>query len=133
MVGILIVAHSELGSALIETSKMIYGDSENLKAISFVHGEGLDILKNRIIDEVNKMEAENGCLVLLDVFGGTPMNASIMALGNRENVEFVYGVNMPMLLEVLSMKDTCNNIKELSDIAVKAGSDNIGRVKKSKA
>lgn len=132
MIGILIVAHDQLGKALIDTSRMIYGDSENLKAVSFVHGEGLDILKNKIIDEVNEMETENGCMVLLDIFAGTPMNASIMALGDREDVEFVYGVNIPMLLEVLSMRDTCD-VKELSNIALEAGGKSIGSVSKSNA
>lgn len=128
MVGLLIVAHDELAKALINTSKMIYGEVENLEAVSFVPGEGLEILKDKILKTTEKMDMKCGCIVLLDVFGGTPMNASIMALGKKEDIDFIHGVNMPMVLEVLAMRESMN-VKELADIAVNAGKNGIGSIR----
>lgn len=131
MIGILIVAHNEYAKALIDTSKMIYGEVENIEAVSFVHGEGLEILKNKILDKIKTINTSDGCIVLLDVFGGTPMNASVMALGEREDVSFVYGTNISMLLEVLSRRESVG-IRELTEIAINAGKESIGSVKNLK-
>lgn len=131
MKGIIIVAHNELSKSLIDTAQMIYGEAKNIEAISFVNGEGLEILQNKILNSLKNIDTEDGCLVLLDVFGGTPMNASVLALGNRDDVEFVYGVNIPMLLEVLAARENVD-IKGLADIALEAGKNNIGTVRNIK-
>ena len=62
------------------------------------------------------MENEEGVLVLTDMFGGTPSNASFANLNNLD-FECVTGLNLPMMLEVLINRDI-KTLKELVNIAV---------------
>jgi PTS system mannose-specific IIA component len=80
-----------------------------------------DLLK--VIDQANE---GNGVIILTDLFGGTPSNLSISALGIR-NVEVVAGVNLPMLLKLLMLRESCLEVSlgEACMLAEEAGKKQI--------
>ena len=43
-------------------------------------------------------------IVLTDMFGGTPSNLAISVMEN-EKIEVVAGVNLPMLIKMMSLRD----------------------------
>lgn len=53
--------------------------------------------------------------VLSDLAGGTPFNRSVMTLADKENVQFVAGVNFAMLYQALS-SEIEDNEEFLEDI-----------------
>ena len=55
--------------------------------------------------------------MLVDMFGGTPSNASFANLNNLSILECVTGLNLPMMLEVLISRNI-KTLKELVNIAV---------------
>ncbi len=62
-------------------------------------------------------------MVFVDLYGGTPSNSIALNLdlnGNEINIECITGVNLPMLLEALTMR---NNLKlsELKKYCIEAG------------
>lgn len=80
-----------------------------------------DLLK--VIDQANEGE---GVLVLTDLFGGTPSNLSISALGIRP-IEIIAGVNLPMVLKAVSLREQfpSMSLSELSVLVEEAGKKQI--------
>jgi len=58
-------------------------------------------------------------VILTDILGGTPTNLSLSLLED-EKVEVVTGVNMPMLMALLSYR-TGRSLREISKLVKKSG------------
>src|SRR5262245_25232818 len=109
MIGVLIVAHTPLASALAASASHVYSCAPE-RAESQV--KVLDVKPDAdvtatveharaLIAEINK---GSGVLVLTDVFGSTPGNVAAR-LAESGRVAVVAGVNLPMLLRALCYRD----------------------------
>ena len=104
MIGILIVTHCELGSALIEAAEFIIGSRpEDMEPVSIDLNENAEKLRKKISDGIKKVDRNEGVLILTDMFGGTPSNLSYTFL-EEGRVEVVSGVNLPMLVKALNTR-----------------------------
>ena len=104
MIGILVVTHAELASALIETVEFILGSKqENLLPVSINIQEDPENLRKKIKSGIAKVRAENGVIIFTDMFGGTPSNLSYSFLEEGQ-VEVISGVNLPILLKAVNSR-----------------------------
>ena len=101
MVTIIVAAHGESAPALLKTAGMILGNFENVHPVTFLPGQGPEDLVEEYTRIVEASEAEE-TLLLVDLFGGSPYNAGAQFAATREGVDVVSGVNVPMLIEVIS-------------------------------
>jgi len=122
MVGMLIVTHGRLGEGLLDAMQMIAGPQEKVDFVSLKEGDSIDELKERILNTVKMLDDGSGVLVFVDMFGASPSNAAAYLL--NENVEVITGVNLPMLLEIVSFRET-SSLQELSANAMTAGVESI--------
>jgi PTS system mannose-specific IIA component len=77
MIGILVVAHAQLGQTLIDTVEFILGgEQEHIMAISIDIQQNPEHLRKKIKQGIAKVRSENGVIILTDMFGGTPSNLS---------------------------------------------------------
>ncbi len=125
MIGVVIAAHGSLSTSLMESTSMILGDMEQVKTVSLVIGDSLEGLIDRVRDAVNEVNTGQGVVIFLDLFGGTPSNASALITQEMDNVFAVTGVNFPMLAEVFTMRPGIKSPQDLVDIAVSAGKNSI--------
>lgn len=125
MIGVVIAAHGSLSTSLMESTSMILGDMEQVETVSLVIGDSLEGLIDRVRDAVNKVNTGDGVVIFLDLFGGTPSNASALLTQEMDNVFAVTGVNFPMLAESFTMRPGVDSPQELVDIAVSAGKNSI--------
>ena len=116
MINILVVTHGNFGNDLIKSAEMIAGKQENIEALGLFVEDDFDMFKSKVKNKIKELENEEGVLVLTDMFGGTPSNASFANLNNLD-FECVTGLNLPMMLEVLINRDI-KTLKELVNIAV---------------
>ena len=104
MIGILVVTHAELGTALIDTIKFILGkDPDKLLAVSINIQDNPDSLRKKIKTGIKKVKTDNGVLILTDMFGGTPSNLSYSFL-KEGHIEVISGVNLPILLKAVNAR-----------------------------
>ena len=100
---------------------MILGNLDNVYPVTFLPGQGPEDL----IEEYTRIVAEAGSeetLILVDLFGGSPYNAGARFAAEHENIDVVAGVNVPMLIEVISGAGRKNaTLKGLVAKAHKAG------------
>ena len=118
--GIIVITHCQLGKELINAAELILGKINNISYVSIMDTvPNEDILKS--IEEKIKLfrNKNDNVLILTDMFGGTPTNLSLSFL-EKDMVEVVTGVNMPMLIAAVSVRDQVG-LSELGKIAQEEG------------
>jgi PTS system mannose-specific IIA component len=97
MIGVLIVTHGEIGTALLASASQILGGAPGqVLTLSVWRQDDPDDLVL-----LEQLDAGDGVLVLTDIFGATPGNVASRLLDDG-HVEGVSGVSLPMLLRVLT-------------------------------
>jgi PTS system mannose-specific IIA component len=137
MIGIVVAAHGPLPEALIESARMILGDTEGVLPLALMPDDNLDGLIERTREAAKEVNSGDGVLILLDLFGGTPSNAAAVITQEQEGVFAVSGVNVPMLLETLMARRMVEDVRELSHSAAENGKkgivDVVDRLKRHRA
>lgn len=131
--GIIIVTHVDYGSALLRAAEFITGPVQDCTCIQIDSSLEVEETVSRLKEAVDRLNTGRGVLVLTDMFGGTPTNLSLSLLGSRSDVEVLTGVNLPMVLRVLSNRKL--PLAELVELALKAGCEGIiaaGKVLRNK-
>jgi len=102
MIGVLIVTHGEIGTALLASAAQILGGAPaQVLTLSVWRQDDPDDLVLRGQELLEQLDAGDGVLVLTDIFGATPGNVASRLLDDG-HVEGVSGVSLPMLLRVLT-------------------------------
>ena len=120
MVGILLVAHGQMASGLLNATELIVGEQEAVATIELKEMDAIDALEASIDQEVRKLNSGDGVLVLVDLFGASPFNASARVAVRYPDVDVITGMNLPMLLETVMNKET-SDLQSLIEIATNAG------------
>ena len=104
MIGIIIVTHGNLALELKSAMEHILGVQKNIEIICISSDDDLD--------EIKKIDNNNGIVMLTDMFGGTPSNLAISFLKTGK-IEIISGVNLPMLVKLIGLRDS----NDLSGVA----------------
>lgn len=102
MIGLVLVAHAGLATALKASAEMIVGPVEGIAVVEVAPGERADEIMSRIVAAVGSVQSD-GIIIMTDLFGGTPSNMAMSFLKDG-CVEVVSGVNLPMLMEFYSRR-----------------------------
>lgn len=114
MVGVILVTHGQFGKHLLEAAQTILGPQEQCAHIAVEGAVDMATLLTDLKNTVKRMEKGDGVIILTDMFGGTPSNISLSLL-QPGKVDVLTGVNLPMLLRILGMRD-----QELAQLAQNA-------------
>ncbi len=99
MIGIVVVTHAGLATALAEAAELIIGPLEKVATVCLERDMDISVAKTNLGEAVAAVGADkDGVLILTDLFGGTPTNLSVEFL-QPDPVEILTGVNLPMLIK----------------------------------
>jgi PTS system mannose-specific IIA component len=108
MIGVLIVTHGEFGDALLGTLRMIIGETEGLLSVPLLSKDSPENLRMKIEKALAEVDPKGqGALILVDMLGGTPFNVGIQLAAER-NVKVITGVNLPMMIKVISHREAAD-------------------------
>lgn len=113
MLNFIVASHGPLASALLESSRMVYGDLAHVQAVSLSEEDGIEGFKKdfaRVLEAAS--QGVNGVVVLCDMQSGTPWNVAChhaFSSLTEPPVAVIAGVNFPMLL-------LCEDIHHLTDV-----------------
>jgi PTS system ascorbate-specific IIA component len=122
-VGVLLITHGEIGTALLQTAIDVLGVCP-LSTCVLAAPAGCD--PDKIIVEarraVGDLDSGDGVLVLTDLYGSTPSNIACKLPGSSK-VRVVSGLNLPMLIRILNYPDL--DLDGLLHKAVTGGRDGV--------
>jgi PTS system mannose-specific IIA component len=115
-----------MADGLLDAAAMIVGDLTGVKAVALREMDAVEDLMDRIQAAIEEVDTGDGALVLVDLFGASPFNASARLLGGgqRSNFEVITGVNLPMVLEV-ALQRSSEDLEHLIEIAEEAGTGGV--------
>lgn len=119
MIGVILVAHGALADEFLAAMQYIVGPQKQIATVSIFPKDDIQKRREEILAKVNLVNDGSGVVILTDMFGGTPSNLSISLL-EKENIEVVAGLNLPMLIKLAGLRSTCS-LKEAADAAEEAG------------
>ncbi len=103
MIGVVVVTHGQLATELVNAAEMIVGDLPQFTAVSIGWHDDVNDAKEDIEQAIERVRGEGGVLLLTDMFGGTPSNIGMTFL-EKDRVEVITGVNLPMLIKLASLR-----------------------------
>lgn len=129
MINIIISTHGGLAMGIIDSSKMVYGEQENVVAIPFEREDDAPKLRKKLEAQIKKFKNDQQTLIMVDLLGGTPYNqASQIAADDKYQgkVAVISGINLPMLLETFGNRmGKITDASQLAEMAVQPGIEGI--------
>lgn len=127
---IFIVTHGRAAEHLLETTEMLIGKQENVATLEFLPGESADFLITKYEQKIStELSESKEVLFLVDAWGGSPFNAANRYAQDKENIEVIAGVNIPMLVETCLSREDGLSLSELAKVAVNAGIEGVKALK----
>ncbi len=129
MLGIIIVCHKDLALSIKLASCSILGKKDYFEAIEVLSNDTKEAVSIKIKNIVKAWENLDGVLIFVDLFGGTPCNASLDLLKEYENIDIITGVNLPMILFALSNNEKYKTVSSLVENVLKVSTKSIINLK----
>ncbi len=105
-VGVLVLAHAPLGSALLDVARHIVGNMPaQIRMVEFDHGPTAEATRARAARCMRDLDTGEGVLVLTDLFGATPSNIAASLGDQGVDYRWLAGINLPMLLRVINYEE----------------------------
>jgi PTS system mannose-specific IIA component len=103
LIGVVVVTHGQLATELVNAAEMITGELPQVAAVSIGWHDDVSVAREELGEATRRVASPSGVLILTDMFGGTPSNLGISLL-EAGRVEVVTGVNLPMVIKVVSLR-----------------------------
>lgn len=123
MTGLVVVAHFNLAREMVAATELIVGEQEQFIAVDIFPSDPVEKTKEKIISALKSSDTGDGVIILTDMFGGTPSNISLSFL-EEDRVEVVAGVNLPMLIKLVTYREG-KTLDELASFITQYGQKNI--------
>ena len=119
MIGLVLVTHGHLADELRLAMEHVVGPQRNVATICIGPDDDIEGRRAEVQDSIARVDTGDGVVLLTDMFGGTPSNLAISMM-NRDGVEVISGVNLPMLVKLAKVRSS-QNLGECVDCAQNAG------------
>jgi PTS system mannose-specific IIA component len=103
MIGLVIVTHGGLAAEFRAALEHIVGAQQQIETISIGPEDDMVERRRQILDAVARTDTGQGCILLTDMFGGTPANLAISIM-DEANVEVIAGINLPILVKLATVR-----------------------------
>jgi len=116
MIGILVVSHEPLGTALIHCTRHIFGRMPaQLAALDVIPDEDPEAALSAARELIARINDGSGVLVLTDIFGATPSRIATR-LAEPHRVAVIAGVNLPLLVKALNNRR--GPLEEIAELVI---------------
>ena len=88
-----------MSKAAVESAEMILGSQNRVNTLSVTMDSTIESMYEEIVT-VTSVYPDEEWIILTDIIGGTPFNASYRFLETNGNVLIVTGFNLPLLIEL---------------------------------
>ena len=121
MIGALIVTHGNLAFELLSAAQKIESNVGVIEAVPLEWTDTVDEAREKIAQALERIGTDDGVIIFTDMFGGTPSNISLSFL-DKNRVEIVTGVNLPMIVKFATMQHEAKDVATLAHVISEKGS-----------
>lgn len=126
MVGIILASHGEFANGILQSGSMIFGEQENVKAVTLMPSEGPDDIKAKMQEAIATFDDQEEVLFLVDLWGGTPFNqANSLFEDHKDKWAIVAGMNLPMVIEAYASRFSMNTAHEIGAHIVETAKEGV--------
>lgn len=106
MLAIIVTSHGEFARGILQSAEMIFGKAQKVVAVTLAANESVENLANHYQAAIADMQPVSELLFLVDLWGGSPFNAASRVVAQQpDKYGLVAGLNLPMLIEALSIQN----------------------------
>ena len=102
-IGLVLVTHGHLADEFRVAMEHVVGPQRAIATICIGPNDDMEARRTEIAAAIADVAGSGGCIVLTDMFGGTPSNLAISLL-KPGRVEVIAGINLPMLIRLESAR-----------------------------
>lgn len=114
---ILILTHGYWGKYLIDSAKMIIGDTSNIESIPLLPQDTLEEYENKVKRKMDDLNEK--VIFLTDIAGGTTTNVA-MKLAYPLHLKVLSGLSAPLLFEVINAQEELDKEEIIQEIIQEA-------------
>lgn len=131
---IIVTGHGNFATGIKSMLTLVLGEVPNIEFIDFKEGMGSDDLRKTFEACYEKYKA-SGVIFCADIAGGTPFNQAAMMLHDKGELGVIGGVNIPVILAAIELREEIEDSLELCVQAKDMGLANVsifGKTEKKK-
>ena len=129
MKGIVIASHGAMAQGILDTSKLFFGEQQQMKAFCLQASDNPDDFVEVLRQGIKDVDTGDGVIVFCDMLFGSPCNCMMRILSediDNPKLDVICGVNLAMVLQILSVRENADcSVQELLD----AGNQGIADLK----
>lgn len=126
MVGIILASHGEFAKGILQSATMIFGEQENVQAVTLMPSEGPDDIKAKMKEAIASFDNQDEVLFLVDLWGGTPFNqADSLVEQYKDKWAIVAGMNLPMVIEAYASRFSMESAQEIAANIIKVSREGV--------
>lgn len=121
---VIMVSHGEFAPGLHSAVKMMTGERDDVLSTSLKDGMGADEFASNFAELVKNFTAEDQIILLADILSGSPFTNALNVLSEKNllaNSLVIAGMNMPLAITAVLMKDNFDHVKDLKDTLIGEG------------
>lgn len=119
MKGIVIASHGAMAQGILETSKLFFGEQEQMKAFCLQANDNPDDFVEVLRQGIKDVDSGDGVIVFCDMLFGSPCNCMMRILSedlDNPKLDVICGVNLAMVLQILAVRENGDcTVEELLD------------------
>ncbi|WP_392553285.1 PTS galactosamine/N-acetylgalactosamine transporter subunit IIA [Orbus wheelerorum] len=105
MLGIILTGHGSFATGLYDATVQIIGQQAQFMAVNFPDGLSVDELEKQLNSARQQCDQGEGVIFLTDILGGSPFRTAALISFGYANIEVITGSNLPLVIEMLLMRD----------------------------
>ncbi|MEZ5716339.1 MAG: PTS fructose transporter subunit IIA [Paracoccaceae bacterium] len=118
MIGIVIVGHGGLAQEYLAAMEHVVGHQKGVRTVGISAECDRGRKQADICAAADEVDQGDGVIMVVDMFGGSPSNLSLMACA-QDNRRILYGANLPMLIKLAKSRHL--SVSEAARLAMDAG------------
>jgi mannose/fructose/sorbose-specific phosphotransferase system IIA component len=119
---IILATHGRLSEEFKRTIEIIVGKTENIRCFCMTKEKSEDVGKTELSKLVSNSDEKN-LVVLTDLFGGSAANICAELLMRGHKFRLITGLNLPMLLTIITADNDEISIDDLVNKALDASAE----------
>lgn len=119
--GVLLASHGEFAQAALASVEMIAGPQEDVYALALAADRSAEDFEQEFVQRHAELLTSCDVIVALcDIHGGTPFNTIARCMAKGMPLVAFTGLSLPVLIELLTARDTCSNADDLRALICEA-------------